>query len=114
MRPPQPAHPDAHVTLKTYLPGWLKNRVIHAAETDGSSLNAWLITAILTQLNHEVPAPHPAAPLPDVTTTIRSYLTGETLLGPCGQPWDTCDAQQDRIQTAAGDSWCSTCGIRCT
>ena len=113
-RPPQPAHPDATVTLKTTIPGHLKNRVLQAAQNDGQSLNEWLTTAILTQLNHSVPAPAPHAPLPEPQDFLREVLTGTPVIGPCGQKWDLCGAHDDRVETPAGHSWCGVCGIRCS
>ena len=114
MPKPQPAQPDTRSTLKTYLPGWLKNRVIQAAQADDTSINAWLINAILTQLNHGVPAPAPQAPLPTVHTQIRHYMAGESLIGPCGLLWADCGADENRIETGSGESWCSFCGVRCS
>lgn len=113
-RPPQQAHPDATVTVVARIPGWLKNRVLQQADDGGVSINVWMTNAVLTQLNHGVPAPPPVRPLPELAHQLRAYLSGEQLLGPCGLPIEACDAPQHQIETAAKDAaFCATCGIRC-
>lgn len=112
--PPQTAHPDATVTIVARIPGWLKNRVLQEAEADDISINGWLTNAILTQLNHGTPAPPPRHPLPTPADELRAYMTGETLLGPCGKPSVECVGVSERIESASGDfGFCSACGIRC-
>lgn len=113
-RPAQTAKDTATVTVVARIPGWLKNRVLEQAETDNISINGWLTNAILTQLNHATPAPPPRHPLPTPADELRAYMTGQLLLGPCGQPKDQCAGITDRIESASGEfAFCAVCGIRC-
>lgn len=113
-RPPQTAKDQATVTVVARIPGWLKNKILEQAEADNISINGWLTNAILTQLNHATPAPAPRHPIPTPADQLRAYMTGEALLGPCGNPIDQCAAPSDRIESASGDyAFCGACGIRC-
>ena len=113
-RPPQTAKDTATVTVVARIPGWLKNRVLQQAEENNISINGWLTNAILTQLNHGVPAPPARHPLPTPADELRAYMTGDVLLGPCGQVKELCVGVGERVESVSGEfGFCSACGIRC-
>lgn len=113
-RAPQRATTDGQNYLQVRLPGSLKNDVIDAAEEANVSVNAWLLQAIQDLLRGGMPAPAPVAPLPTHLDVIRGYLTGETVLAPCGQPQDECPGMGDRLSGDRSVDWCRSCGIRLT
>ena len=109
--PPKRAdHDDREYPVQVRVPGWLKNRILDAAEADQISVNNWLLHAVLTGLNHSVPPPAPLYPIPDLTDQIRAASQGERLLGPCGEPVEKCAGANEPL---LGGSFCSVCGLRC-
>ncbi len=114
-RVPERATTEGQVYLQIRLPGKLKNQVIDNAESSNVSLNAWLLQAIQNMLRDGMPAPAPLAPLPTHVDVLRAYLSGETLMGPCGQLATDCDAVNgNRLTADMSCQWCQTCGIRLT
>ena len=114
-RAPERATTSGTVYLQVRLPGQLKNEVIDAAGAQGVSVNTFLLQGIQNMLREGMPPPAPGAPLPTSQDALRSYLLGETLLGPCGNPKEECGAMNDDL--LSGDrltDWCGQCGIRLT
>lgn len=103
-------NPDRPAQLTVRLPGSLKNQVTEAAEADGMSVNAWVLTALKSVLVGGPVAPAPVAPVVTPETVIKDYLEGRTTIGPCGRPWP-CDGASS-VSDFAGSRWCESCGIR--
>lgn len=109
---PVESRPGAPAILHIQLPADLKNAVVDAARDSGLSVTGWVanILRLAVRDSQGLPPPPPAAgPIPDPAATLRAYVTGERLLGPCGQPWP-CDANS-ATETVGGFEWCR-CGIR--
>lgn len=110
-----PAHvvrhdPDRPAQLTVRLPGSLKNDVTQAAEAEGMSVNAWVLTALKSILVGGLNAPAPIAPVVTPELVIKDYLEGKTTIGPCGKPWP-CEGQ-GAASDFGGSRWCDACGIR--
>ena len=93
-----------HVTV----PADLKAEIV-AALPDGTSLNQWVLNALWNELRFGgTPRPIPA-PVPSVADVLASYVSGDRLLGPCGNRWP-CAGDSARRQVGVR-SFCDECGV---
>lgn len=108
---PQPANnPDKNYSIVIQIPGWLKNQLLTHTQKHNTTINKWVALQIREALrqNAGLPPPPPAAaPIPTKEQILRSYLSGEKILTPCGKTDCTIDIEQ--IQEF---KFCKNCGIR--
>lgn len=114
MRKPVRADPDQMNYIQVRLPGWLKNEVLDLCESQGASLNGWLVEAVRAAVRSErgLPEPPPArVPLPTPADEIRQWALGETIMTPCGQT-GTCPGTLGDTWDHDGMTFCRECQIR--
>ena len=89
----------------------VKAEIQQAAEQAGMTLNTWCANTLANAARGQgFPPPPQALPLPGAEHALTSYMTGERLLGPCGQHWP-CRAGTEPLEDIGGISYCP-CGIR--
>ena len=112
------AHPKRypeHATVQTvlYLPGRLRNELVTYCKSVGSSMNEWCGYVIRKALEEarEIPEPPPpVAPVPTRVDILRQYLTGETVLEPCGRSYP-CDREKSESEFIGSLEFCGHCRI---
>lgn len=115
MLPKRVSHRDDETAvLFVRVPGWLKERVVEAADRDEVSINSWVanIVRLAVLAGQGVPTPPPAsAPIPSAQLILEGILTGLPTLEPCGKT-----SPCERVK--AGTDWldemefCRHCQIR--
>lgn len=94
----------------------LKNEVVeHCAEID-ATLSQWVTSLIMEGLREQKglpPVPPARIPIPLIQDEIRAYLSGETLLRPCGKTTSCAGVSGDTV-LHAGMEFCNDCGLRLT
>ncbi len=103
-------HPDRKYNIGLRVPGWLKNELLVAAEGQGLSLAEFVLFAAWQHAREcrGVPAAGSAQfRVPDRSEVLRAYLSGETLLQPCGER--VCDRS---VVEVAGMEFCVSCNLR--
>ena len=103
---------DYHVILR--VPGWFKNQIIDLAESNGVSVNQWLLSAIRSAVLEQQGVPEPPqarAPLPTTVDQIRAYAEGERLTLPCGKVGTECAGTTD-ARPLGTHLYCPECNIR--
>lgn len=105
---------DAIAVVYVRMPGWLKNQIVDWCGKSELSVNSWAANVLKRALEEEwgLPEPPPAAaPLPTPYSVVSSYLSGETVLEPCGEP-SPCGRTE--VVDVAGVGYCDKCNIRLT
>jgi hypothetical protein len=108
--PQKAEYPDRLYNVTIRISGKEKNQIIEHAEKLGISVSQLINYAIWTFVRSGEGIPSPGPSQFAKTTNedvIRSYLTGITLLKPCGQV--SCDQQLVMFQ---GMEFCETCNLR--
>jgi hypothetical protein len=101
---------DGNYNIVLRIPGWLKNEIIAHCKKKGISINDWATTNLLTALREDKglpPAPPPMKPLPTHLEQLRAYISGETLIQPCGKT--DCEPVFEQLQNM---KFCTKCGVR--
>ena len=117
-RGPRPGHvdPDRTVAIQTRVPGFIKNELIDFADKEGMPLSQATAIILKTFLEEErgIPQPPPAeVPVPTLRAVLQAYHEGTSLIGPCGQAWDTgCSYQTCGVRKIDNAEFCADCGIR--
>jgi hypothetical protein len=107
-------NPDHEQVIYLRLPQSLKEEIKKAAETDGLSINSWVVNVLRLRLRERqgFPPPPPAQrALPTPAEALHSYLTDEPLVTPCGRS-GACPGTTDSPEVLHGVHWCRECGIR--
>lgn len=92
------------------MPGWLKNDIIAHCKKKNVSINDWITANLLTALREDKglpPAPPPMKALPTHIEQLRAYISGETLIQPCGKT--DCEPEFEQLQNM---KFCKKCGVR--
>lgn len=103
---------DSSYNLVIRIPGWFKNEILEHVQSLEVPVNTWAISVLREALRAQQglpPAPPAAAPLPTISDVLRSYVTGEKVLMPCGQPGPC--AGDDPVELG-GYAYCRECSIR--
>lgn len=101
---------DGNYNLVVRVPGWLKNDVIKHCKERKISINDWMSTVMLEAIREGKglpPAPPPMKALPTQTELLRSYLSGERIIQPCGKT--DCEPVFEQLQNM---KFCQKCGVR--
>ena len=101
---------DGKYNIVLTIPGWLKNDIIKHCKVQGVGINEWATACLLTALREGKglpPAPPPMKALPTQIEQLRAYLSGETLIQPCGKT--DCDPTFEQLQNM---KFCTKCGVR--
>lgn len=105
---------DATAVVYVRVPGWLKNDIVQLCKELDVSVNSWsaniLYQALLERKNLPT-APEPAGPIPTIQDILRSYLTKEPVLEPCGRE-APCERWSTEPTVVSGVAYCGHCGIR--
>lgn len=115
--PKSPNHnldPNSKYNLNVRIPGWLKLEIIEFCAENGWSLQDWASVRLLVALREGrgLPGePRAVVPLPTTADEIRSHLSGERLLGPCGLRWP-CGFDSGEVRVVGGCEFCGVCGVR--
>ena len=107
---------NANAVLYIRVPGHIKNAAAQAAEAEGIPTTTWCANIIrqALQTKQQLPPPPPAhKPLPTPSETLHAYLTGQTIITPCGK-LNSCTGLTDPPDSLAGLNYCHDCGIRLT
>jgi hypothetical protein len=110
--PQKAKHEHHNYNLAFRIPGWFKNQLLDHCNKKQINLTQFAITALQTALREDKglpPAPQAKHPLPTTADEIRSWLSGEKLVMPCGRTEECAGVDPDRL---AGMDFCSECGIR--
>ena len=102
--------PNRKYGLSISVTGAQKNEIVRYAEEIGVSVNQLMTNATLMFIRNEKGIPEPGPSQYSRITAddvIRSYITGERLLQPCGQR----ECVQE-ITEISGMEFCKTCNIR--
>lgn len=111
MGKPKPAqYLDRLHNLTIRISGQQKNQIINHAESKGLTVSQLIEFAVweFIRLDKGIPNPGPSQfkkATPE--EMLRSYLSGETLLQPCGKT--SCE---QRLTTFQGMEFCETCNVR--
>jgi hypothetical protein len=90
--------------------GSVKNELIDAAEAHNMSLSEFVLFSAWVQARSGRGVPFPGSAqfaVPDTGTVLRAYLSGGTVLQPCGK--EVCDMS---VVEVAGFEFCDTCNVR--
>ncbi len=108
-------YPDhAVVQLILNMPGRVRNDLVDHVESIGSTLNEWCGIVIRKALEEEQglpPVPPPSAPKPTKVDILRQYLTGDTVLEPCGKPYP-CQRETTESEFHGQLEFCGHCRIK--
>jgi hypothetical protein len=102
--------PNRKYGIALSVTGAQKNEIVRYAEEIGVSVNQLITYAALMFIRNEKNIPEPGPSQYSKVTAddvIRSYITGERLLQPCGQK----ECVQD-ITEISGMEFCKTCNLR--
>ena len=107
-------HPE-HSTVQTtiYMPGRVRNQIAEHCAEIGVSMTEWIGVTLRKAVEEArgLPAPPPAsAPIPTRVDILRQYLTGETVLEPCGQPYP-CERERFDPEFHGSLEFCGHCRI---
>ena len=105
-----PKKSDRQYDVHLRMPGKLKAEMIAHATKLNVSLNELIIYAVWEFMRSEKGIPSPGSPQYSLVTpqeALALYLTGQTILQPCGQK--ECDI---KITEVAGMKFCDTCNVR--
>jgi hypothetical protein len=108
--PQRAKDPIALHNLTIRISGDQKNQILDAAFDSGYSVAQYVLYAIWTFMRsgQGIPSPGPSQFLKaSKEDMLRAYLSGETLLMPCGKP--KCDIKEVILN---GLSFCGTCNVR--
>jgi hypothetical protein len=107
VRVPEPG--EVKVQLHVVVPAWLKEEVVGAL--NGVSLNQWVLNALWNELRFGgCPRPVPSC-APSVVDVVGAYVSGERLLGPCGERWP-CGVDGVGGRVFVGSRvFCGVCGV---
>ena len=109
--PPQKVqYEDRDYNLSIRLTGAQKNQIIDAAEQEGISVNQLILYSVWTYIRSKQGIPLPGSSQFARNTPedyLKAYLSGETLLMPCGKP--KCKMVP---VTLSGMEFCDTCNVR--
>lgn len=103
-------HPNKLYNIVLRVPGKIKNQLIDAAKKQNLPLSQYLIYCAWehTRTQKGIPQPGNAQySFPDTSTVLRAYLSGESVLMPCGEP--VCVMT---VVEVAGFEFCDTCNVR--
>ena len=113
---PDHVDPNRTVAVQTRVPGFIKNDLIDFAEREGMSLNQATALILKTFLEEDrgIPQAPPAeVPVPTLRSVLQAYHEGTSLIGPCGQSWDTgCKYQECGVRKIDDAEFCAECNIR--
>lgn len=113
---PDYVDPNRTVAVQTRIPGFIKNDLLDFAEKEDMSLNqaTALILKTFLEEGKGIPQPPPAeVPVPTLRAVLQAYHEGTSLIGPCGQSWDSgCSYQECGVRTVDNADFCADCGIR--
>ena len=100
--------PDRKVNVVVRVDGSVKNDWLDAADGLGLSLSDFVRFCVWKHVESGDRMPE-AAPrvLPSEVDVLRSYLSGERLLMPCGEV--SCDLV---VESFGGVGFCESCGLR--
>lgn len=111
-RPIRARNEGSSYNLVIRIPGRLKNEILdHCAGID-APINSWVVSVLLEALRDArgLPPPPPAAaPLPTIDEVLRSYVLGERIIMPCGQPGPCAGENPVKL---GGIDYCPECSIR--
>lgn len=108
--PQRATNPEALHNLTIRISGEQKNQILDAAFASGYSVTQYILYALWTFMRSQegIPSPGPSQFLrASKEDMLKAYLTGETLLMPCGKP--KCDIKEI---TFNGLIFCETCNVR--
>jgi len=113
-RKPKHYPDDATVDFRINLPGRVRNMIAdHVMSLPNTNMNEWC-GIVLRQAVEEARGlptpPPPAAPIPRKVDILREYLTGETILEPCGQPYP-CQRERNDSEFHGSIEFCGYCRI---
>ena len=103
-------YPNRLYNIVIRLKGSEKNRILKAAKKENVTLSQYILYAVwvLIRSKQGIPAPTTAKhALPNFDAQMRSYLSGERLLQPCGEV--ECDMT---VVEVASMQFCETCNVR--
>jgi hypothetical protein len=103
-------HLDSFFNIVLRVKGREKNEMIRYADKLDMSLSAFILYAVWVFILNEKGLPDPGSAqfaIPSPADELRSYLSGEMLLKPCGQR--ECDMKRVVV---GGMEFCNTCNIR--
>lgn len=87
-----------------------KNEIMQAAKKNKMQLSEYVLYCVWEHMRSErgIPAPGPSQfQVAEPMDHLRAYLSGETILMPCGQV--SCDMV---VSTFQGMEFCDTCNVR--
>lgn len=103
-------YPDRFYNIVLRVKGSQKNSIISAAREHKMSLSEFILYAtwLFIREGKGIPSPGPAQYAKTTPSDVlRSYLSGETVLTPCGKK--ECNMI---LETISGMEFCNTCNIR--
>ncbi len=107
-------YPDgATVETHIFLPGRVRNQLANHCADLGTNMNEWCGIVIRKALDEArgMPEPPPAAaPIPSRIDILRQYLTGETVLEPCGRSYP-CERENHDSEFHGAVEFCGYCRI---
>ena len=107
--------PDtATVQTTLHLPGRVRNDLADHCQQLGTNMNEWcgvVIREALEAAHGLPPSPQAAAPKPTRVDILRQYLTGETVLEPCGRPYP-CQREDTDPEFHGTLEFCGHCRIK--
>ena len=101
---------DRQYDVHLRMPGKLKKEMLAYANNIGVSLNELIIYAVWDFMRNEKGIPSAGSPQFTLATpeeALALYLSGQTLLQPCGKR--ECDMKITELQ---GMKFCDTCNVR--
>ena len=104
-----------HASVQTilHLPGRLRNELADYCKSLGLCMNEWcgvVIRAALDEARGMPEAPPASAPIPSRIDILRQYLTGETVLEPCGRKYP-CERENHDSEFHGAVEFCGYCRI---
>lgn len=102
------------VVLYVRIPGSLKNRIVNHVRSLDTSLAHWVAVTLDRAVREGRGLPEPPRseyPLPSQIDVLRSYLTEEPLIMPCGRV-GSCSGYEGKTSRMGDGSYCDECGIR--
>lgn len=104
----RPVEGERTVQLHVMVPAGLKADILDVLP-EGVSLNQWVLNALWNELRFGgSPRPVPKA-APSVAEVVGAYVSGERLLGPCGERWP-CGLDEGRVRVGVR-VFCGVCGV---
>lgn len=105
---------DPRSAILVRMPASIKKDLDALCDSQGVSLNAWVVEMIKYGLRHQRGLPQPpqaVAPLPTPADEIRAWAEGQKVLTPCGKRGE-CYGTTHPPETYDGMSFCKECQIR--